>query len=212
MDEVDVVAAAEARTRQRVAQVLHDDLQQHLHSLRVRVGMVESMLARGEGIDPAAVADLGRRTDAALDVLRSATTELAVPTPERDLATTLSHIVTTMADLHGLQVDVHHQTPAAALSPDVVAALSNATRELLFNVVKHAGVDHADVYVTAENGAVAVSVVDAGNSSPAEADAPTGLGIDALRHRLSQFGGSLDVGAAVSGGTRAVVSIPDGSL
>lgn len=213
MDEADVVAAvsaAEERTRRSVAQLLHDDLQQHLHSLRVRVGMLGDQIDQGQTSDAAgAVAELAQRVDNAVEVLRRVTRDLtSVDEAGGDLSKALSQLVTTVSDLHGLHVGMRDESSTITLDRNVVRLLVDAARELLFNVVKHAAVDRADLIVVADRGSVALTVSNDGNAGSDAANEPTGMGITALRERAEMLGGHLEIERPAAGGTTVIVRVP----
>lgn len=85
--------------------------------------------------------------------------------------------------------------------------LYRAMRELLINVVKHAGVRTARVSIRRDGGMGRVTVEDSGVGVRIGPEGH-GFGLLALRERLSELGGSVEIGQAPGGGTRAVASMP----
>jgi hypothetical protein len=91
--------------------------------------------------------------------------------------------------------------------------LLQAVRELLFNVVKHAGVDEARVELSAGDTRVKITVSDAGRGFdenrtellPAD---DGGFGIFSIRERMDLLGGSLKIESLPGKGTRAVLEAP----
>jgi signal transduction histidine kinase len=88
-----------------------------------------------------------------------------------------------------------------------------AVRELLINVVKHAGVKEAHVYETQRENVVVIHVEDQGKGFvPEELDLPRshggGFGLFSIRERLSLLGGSLTINSSPGKGTSAQVVIP----
>ena len=99
------------------------------------------------------------------------------------------------------------------LSGDAALAAFQAVRELLINVVKHAGVKEANVYVTQRENVVVIHVEDQGKGIvPDELDLPRsqegGFGLFSIRERLSWLGGKLEINSSPGGGTSAQVFIP----
>jgi CheY-like chemotaxis protein len=85
-------------------------------------------------------------------------------------------------------------------------------QELLFNVVKHAGVARACVVVSRTDGRVTVAVSDEGRGFDFEAvessGVPAGFGLLKLRERALVIGGRLDVESAPGRGSRVTVTVP----
>ena len=95
--------------------------------------------------------------------------------------------------------------------------LFQAVRELLINVKKHAAVDKARVQIWREGVMVRVAVEDGGvgfgsdvsRNSFGRPDGRGGFGLLALRERLGQLGGTLEVSSGMDGsGSRVVISLP----
>ena len=83
-----------------------------------------------------------------------------------------------------------------------------AIRELLLNVVKHAGVEEARVRIWQEGGMARIAVEDGGVGLPPRAKR-YGFGLLALRERVEQLGGSLAIGPGPGGvGSRVIASVP----
>ena len=85
--------------------------------------------------------------------------------------------------------------------------LYRAVRELLLNVVKHAGVKEARVTVSKDGNMARVSVEDAGVGMPASSRR-SGFGLLALRERVESLGGSLETRGTPGHGTTVVVRLP----
>jgi len=86
-------------------------------------------------------------------------------------------------------------------------------RELLFNVVKHAGVKRASVILDQPDaGSLRLMVVDSGAGfSPGESlsrDHSGGFGLFHLRERFAYIGGSLNVASGFGQGTRVSIIVP----
>jgi PAS domain S-box-containing protein len=85
--------------------------------------------------------------------------------------------------------------------------LFRALRELLVNVAKHAQVGEAHVRIWRQADLARVAVDDAGAGfDPAVPQ--HGFGLLALRDRVGQMGGTVEIDSAVGKGTRVVVSVP----
>jgi len=203
----------EHRERRRLTQVLHDGVQPLLVAARMHVGALRQRLA-----DPADRRPLDQvfgLLAESLEATRSVAMELSPPVlHDGGLAPALDWLAHRMGDHHGLAVAVQADAAAEPASEHVRILLFEATRELLLNVVKHAGADAANVRMRRTNGVVEILVHDDGRgftmadgSSP---DTPTGTGLINIRNRLELVGGRLQVDTAPGEGTRARLQAPAG--
>ncbi|MBY5163260.1 ATP-binding protein [Salsipaludibacter albus] len=207
---------AEQRERERLSRLLHDDLQQLLYGIQMRMTLVQ---------DRADVDDLDgvrRATSRALDHLddairrtRELTVDLSPPfLRDEGLSDALEWLRSQMRDLHGLHVAITADRDVDVTPTARRIVVFQIVRELLFNVAKHAGVDRAEVHVDEHDGTVRVTVVDAGRGiDPTvvelDQDGRHGLGLASARERLRLLGGALEVGVPEVGqGSRVVVVVP----
>jgi signal transduction histidine kinase len=204
---------SEERERRRIAQVLHDDLQQLLVAARLRLEAV------CERKDAAPVADdlakIKKLISESNDVARGLSHELS-PTVlhEHGLVAGLRWLGRWMHEKHGLVVRVSANVSAEALEHDVKVLLFQSVRELLFNVIKHAGVKRASVRMSVgKDGRFAILVSDRGRGIDAAQAregriASAGFGLFGIRERLAFVGGSMDVESKPGGGARFRLAVP----
>ncbi|AHH98183.1 sensor histidine kinase [Kutzneria albida] len=114
------------------------------------------------------------------------------------------------ADHAARGVRVHYQFSdlPADLSPEVVGALSGASREALNNVASHAGTDRAWLTALPSGGGVVVEIVDRGvGFDPVRA--VTGRGLpESILGRMREVGGLAEVDSAPEQGTRIKLRWP----
>jgi PAS domain S-box-containing protein len=197
----------EQQERKRLAQILHDDLQNLLVGAKYCIAML--------GQDRTD-ADFGKSIERLDSILaesialsRSLVGELSPPLlTDRGLSAALKWLGEEMERIHGLAVRVTADGEIPADAEGVAVFLFQATRELLLNVVKHSGVKTADVRVRrmADN-RVQIEVEDKGAGfqpgvSPHEKNSPTGLGLFGIQERITHMGGRLDLESAPARGTR----------
>src|SRR5439155_13905039 len=178
------------------------------------------------------IEELQNLLEQAIDESRSLTFELSPPVLyQLGLTAALQWLAEEISRRHGLRVRVQDQLPAKTseeISTELRVLLFQSVRELLSNVVKHAGATQASVTLrlateaearhgsaetAASASAIALEVTDNGTGfSLDEAMRPGrgGFGVFSLRTRLEQIGGRLEFDREAGGGTRAtvIVSIP----
>lgn len=202
---------AEQRERRRLAAVLHDDLQQllagakfHLHGLR----HTGDETVKGVG------ADVEGLLDEALEVCRTLTGELSPPIlHQAGLVAALKWLVAWKQEKHGLRVDLEAAPDALPESEYLTVLLFQAARELLFNVVKHAGVDDARVRLRRSDDHLELVVADAGvGFDPDRAvdrqGRSGGFGLLSIKERLALLGGRLTIDSAPDHGSRITLVVP----
>jgi len=193
---------AEERERRRLAQMLHDDLQQMLVAARMHITAITPDVA------PSRMVELMRHVDDLLDrsirLSRNLTHRASPPVLyDAGLAPALEWLGRQVQDEHGLDVEVECDDEAQPESQDTRILLYQACRELLFNVVKHAGSKRCKLAMhRAGNDEVQVSVCDEGKGfdpdTDGELDKGDGFGLFSIRERLELIGGRMEI-ESVSG-------------
>lgn len=202
---------AEQRERRRVAQTLHDHLQQLLVAAKMRVDRLQAM-ASDEKLRKA-VKQVAELITDSIEASRSLTVQLSPPVlHDRGLVPALEWLSRQFQHEHDLRVEVEADEPIEPLDDHIKDFLFQAVRELLFNVVKHAGTNTARVSVGRTDETVRVTVADSGKGcEPTEVlgrPANAGFGLFHLQQRAEFLGGSFDIDARPGNGCRMTLTIP----
>ncbi|MGI9046183.1 MAG: PAS domain S-box protein, partial [Burkholderiales bacterium] len=197
---------AEAKERRRIAQMLHDDLQQMLLSGKFKLGALKN---RAPDVDFSPVMEI---FDQGIQISRSLTAELSPPALyQLDFAGSLAWLSQRIKAQYGLDLAVKVRGPDPALADELKALLFQALNELLVNVVKHAGADRASVDASTRwRGAwLVVRVEDDGAGFDATAlRGNAGFGLFGIRERFEYLGGKVVVYSRVGRGTRVAIIVP----
>lgn len=204
---------AEQRERQRLAEVLHDDLQQRLYGINLQLSTLRKQVERG---DWAALLEHIDTAEAwlkdAIRTTRQLSVDLSPPVLSTEgLPEALAWLRTQMHELYDLDVQVRTDLQdAPGLAEDMRVLLFQSVRELLFNVVKHAGVLRATVRVADEDTGLSIVVSDDGQGfdPDAELDSSAGFGLTSVRKRIELFGGDVSVSSAPGAGTAVHIRVP----
>ncbi|MDX1548223.1 MAG: chemotaxis protein CheB, partial [Rhodothermales bacterium] len=210
---------AEQEERRRISRILHDDLQQRLYGIQMKLDLLrrEAETTEHEPLTRE-LARIDEWLTTAISTTRSLTVDLSPPILKTEgLTDALIWLRTQMAEQHGLDVTVQAAQPFYLPDEDMRVLLFQVVRELLFNVVKHAETDGAVVEISEDGSHLVIVVRDDGRGFDPEAaahqrGAQDGLGLFSVRERLRLFGGDLEIEAAPGRGTRVTVRTPVGSL
>lgn len=203
---------AEERERQRIAGLIHDDLQQTLVAASLNCRMLLAKL--GDGETAAEVERIGGMLKDSIATSRTLTAELSPPVLQQcGLAAALNWLKTRSRDQYGLEVDL---ITGDDVDPglEIGVILLRSVRELLLNVVKHSRVKSACVHLRRlrEDG-VEITVSDSGSGfDPVEARAREGahggFGLFSIRERLELLGGSFEIESSPEKGSRFTLRVP----
>ncbi|MBI4556621.1 MAG: PAS domain-containing protein [Candidatus Hydrogenedentes bacterium] len=197
----------EHRERKRIARLLHDEVQQLLVGVKI-----QTSFARSYPGQTGPLLEAIRLTDEAIAACHALVAGLSPPLlRDADLAEALQWLAKQMAERYRLQVEIQMDDPPPFLSEELRSLIFEAVREMLFNVVKHAGVDRATVTLAGDDEQMCLIVSDEGRGcDPAVLDqpGPESFGLFSIRERVAGFGGRLQAIAAPGEGCSFRVCVP----
>jgi signal transduction histidine kinase len=199
--------------RHRIARDLHDSVSQALFSTVLHTRTAQKALVQ-EGGSPSG--SVGRSLGAIGDLTRNVQSEMRAllfelhrdPVHDGLAAALARHASGLRTSGDGLAIDVQVPGPPLALSEVVETQLFAIGREALANVQKHAAASAAHVRVEAHQGQVVLEVRDDGRGFDPAAGHPGHFGLDSMRSRAAEIGGSLAVTSAPGSGTLVRVCVP----
>jgi len=198
----------EERERQRIAQLLHDDLQQILAAARMQLQWASERLPSEPRL-----AYVVKLLEESTEKTRSLSHELSPSVVQHaDLVTALKWIAENMLKQFGLHVQLKAGSVPKIENFPTKMFLFRSAQELLFNVAKHAGVKSVQVVCSGSENSVSIEICDEGKGfNPAildSAKAPAGLGLRSLRERANYIGGSLAIESSPGQGSRFTLTVP----
>jgi PAS domain S-box-containing protein len=203
------LSLAEQRERRRLATEIHDSLAQMLVLVKIKLSQV-----RRQGPLPAGQERLAQESEEivgeALAYTRTMIAELSPPVLHQFGLIMGVRWLAEQMHRHGLSVDVQAEPGIPSLAEDRLIFTFQSIRELLLNVVKHAGVDSATVKISIDSDRhLQISVQDQGRGfDPATITGSDRFGLYSLRERIEAMGGRLDLTSAQEQGTVAVLTVP----
>ena len=207
---------AEQEERHRISQILHDDLQQQLFAIKAQLAMLKDVNEKNK-VSPELQATLDQVQSwlaDAITITRNLSIDLSpVVLQGEGLAEALVWLASQMKEQYDLRVNLETKGDFHHLDNHMRVLIFQAVRELLFNIVKHAGISQAEVTLEQVDGRGRITIRDSGRGFDVAAimnNSTTAHGLLMLQDRLGLMGGSIEVISKLGEGTRAVIETPLG--
>ena len=187
----------------RIARELHDDINQRLAVVSMRLGyLTEGPPASATefkqeiGEVGQEIADLAADIQAVSHRLHPAKLEIL------GLERAAAGFCDELSNRHGVTIDVHFENIPTALPREITLSLYRVLQEALQNVVKHSASRHAYVSLKGHIDTINLTVKDAGAGfDHHEAMRGRGLGLTSMKERLKAVGGQLSIQSQRGQGT-----------
>ncbi|OPY84462.1 MAG: Oxygen sensor histidine kinase NreB [Syntrophus sp. PtaU1.Bin208] len=205
----------EERERRRIATELHDHIGQTLAITRIKLEMLHA-LASYSGFAEA-LEEIQGFVKQAIKETRSLMTKLSPPVfYELGLNAALEWLMQYFGEQHNLRINYRGKRDPFSINEDLQILLLQATRELLMNVVKHAGVEEAEVTLRTSRKQIKIEVIDHGagfevSKIGTPLDWRGGFGIFSIHERLKNLGGQLQIHSKRGEGTHFTLVAPHGT-
>lgn len=206
------LSLTEQQERRKLARDLHDYLAQMLAVGQMKTSMLKKQSPSHPG-SATLVQDLDQVFQQALVYTRTLIAELSPPSlQDSGLPAALTWLGERF-EKDGLRVEVRTDCDSVPLAEEQAVVVFQAVRELLFNVMKHAGVDRATVTLSlGHDNVLRVAVDDRGRGSPPEvlqrSAEPGHLGLVSVRERFGAMGGRVDLESLPGKGTTVTLILP----
>jgi signal transduction histidine kinase len=210
------LSLAEEAERRRIAEMLHEDLQQLLVAARMQL----AALCRTQDAaqrEPIAL-EIAEILERSFKLTRSLSVELAPPVLyEHGLAAAFEWLAAETRKNYNVEVTVEADCSANPKAAEVRIFLFRAVRELLLNSVKHAS--GSAVHITMQHvrpDKLRIIVADDGPGFDPTLLKNKGIGSQTfgllnIRDRVRGFGGKLQINSGPTRGTRITLWLPRGS-
>jgi signal transduction histidine kinase len=200
----------EYHERQQLADLVREQLQQLVVAARIQV---HAMAAAETGPKRQQLDILRRTLDDTLQISRSIMKDLTPPAhAQEDCSVAFAWLAKDMLKRHHLVVSVKIGSDFTEMDEVRTMLLFTAARELLQNVLKHAGIRKASLQLQRQNGCVQLKVCDQGKGFNPEklqtSGEHHGFALFSLRQRAELLGGNLTVVSAAGRGTCVFLSLP----
>lgn len=199
------IVGAQDAERRRLAQDLHDGIQQQLVLLRLQVSLARTRLLEDPDRLDEEAGELSQRIDQLLDELR-ATGQALFPAILRDRG--LGGALFSLAARSTVPIHVDlHPDPLPRVDPEVETGAYFLISEAVTNALKHARAEHVGIRVRHGDDALRVVVDDDGVGFDTARVQASG-GLLRMRDRVDALGGRLRLVSGPGGGTRVEAVVP----
>ena len=203
---------AEDRERERIAAELHDRVGQSLLLAKMKLDAMANKII-SDSLHKAAV-EASSLLATSIHDIRTLTFRLRPPILDNaGIETALEWLCSSINEDYGLQIDFKDDRQPKPLPAEIKYSLYQVVRELLLNVVKHAGTEKAQLSIKTNDHNIVIRVTDNGagfNQTETERNnfITKGYGLHNVKQRIELMGGSFVVESDQGNGTSATLTIP----
>jgi PAS domain S-box-containing protein len=202
----------EQRERRRLAEMMHDDLQQFLAGAKLNLDMVTAETPANRQPAFKNANDLILRS---LEASRTITAELSPPVLFlQGIPEAFRWLARWMKKTYALDVEIQIDEEDYRVEEVIKVLMFQSVRELLFNVTKHAKTTSARVAMTRRNDRIRIVVSDAGTGFDpqhlwqSDKETDRGFGLFSVRERLVLLKGAFEIESAPDCGTKVTLTTP----
>jgi two-component system, NarL family, sensor histidine kinase UhpB len=196
---------AQEEERKRVARDLHDEVNQALTAILLRLEALTQVapprlrdeLAETKGLANQAMEEL----------LQLARQLRPTALDDHGFVLAIEEQLRRFKAQHGVDTRLTTTGSLDDLGSEQQLVLYRVTQEALNNVARHAGASHVDVAIRRDNGAVALAVTDDGAGFDYDTE-QRGLGLDGMAERARLVDGQFEVSTRPGKGTKLQLTVP----
>lgn len=206
------LTVAEARERQRIAHLLHDEIGQLLAMAQFRLSEL-SPSATSDATQAGAYEELRLLLYQAAQATRAATFELHSPVLHQlGLEAALQSLAQRMQRASKMRVHLRCELGGLALADAVLSVLLRTVRELALNAQKHAKALNLWIALSHDDSGLQISVKDEGVGFDAAAvtsrfSPEGGFGLVSAEAQMQAIGGQLRITSSPGRGTTATITL-----
>ena len=201
---------AQEQERRRIARELHDDFNQNLALLSVKLDLLRQSVPKLNG-------DVGVKFDeisAQVRDLSSALHQLShelhpLKLEQLGLETSIRSLCRELSGHHPLNIEFVARQVPRSIPSEIALCLYRIVQESLRNILKHSGSREAHIDLVANNGEIRLEIADSGSGFDMRLlETQGGLGFISMRERLGLVGGEIEIESNPCQGTKIHVRVP----
>ncbi|HEV2462773.1 MAG TPA: histidine kinase [Acidobacteriaceae bacterium] len=199
--------------RKRIARELHDSVGQLLAAISMNIGVVKSQAHKLDAEGARAVSDNAMLVRQVSNEIRTLSHLLHPPLLDvAGVASALRWYVDGFAERSKIKVDLEIPADLGRLSPNIEITIFRIVQECLTNIHRHSESATAVISLSQNGSDLLLQVKDSGKGISVEKQQELtlgrgGVGVEGMRERLKQLGGSFEIKSSGSG-TVVTTTIP----
>ena len=197
---------ARQQERLRIGRDIHDDLGQHLLTLKIDLSMLQTSTQDAAPLLARHLAVMARNVDLSIAALRCVIHDLRPPALDAGLQAACDGLLADFKRTTSIACTCDYRLDAAAGSAHA-ALLYHALQEALANIARHARATHVQLCLQQVGDTLACRISDDGvglSGSPPR----LGCGLSGMHERVAAAGGSLHIESHSGAGTTLRLSLP----
>jgi two-component system, NarL family, sensor histidine kinase UhpB len=200
-----LVLRAQEEERRRLARDLHDEVNQSLTAILLRLEALNQSAPSGvEG----ELAELKRLVNQAMDELLKLARQLRPSAlDDHGLTSAIESQVRRFSSQTGIRADVRTIGEPSGLGSEQEIAAYRFAQEALSNVAQHAHATHVEVDLSANGRALELRISDDGRGFDVDAE-HDGIGLMGMAERARMIGARFEVDSRPGGGTALTLQVP----
>ena len=201
---------AQEEERTRLARELHDDINQRLALLALKLHMLEDSLPAPVDEIRDTIAETSKEAEGLGDDIHALSHRLHSSNLDYlGLASAAGGFCRELSDRLGMEIGFHSESIPEDLPRDISLCLFRVLQEALQNAIKHSGSRHFQVSLSGGLSGVELTVRDSGiGFDPEDATRGSGLGLTSIRERLMLVNGKLFIDSESQHGTTILARVP----
>jgi len=201
-----LVLRAQEEERGRVARDLHDEVNQALTAVLLRLEALGQDVPSAQRADVDEIKRLALQT---MDELVNLARQLRpAALDDHGLVTAIEAQVRGFGERTGIQARLETTGDPAGLDDDKQIVIYRVAQEALLNAGRHARASRVDVALAAGSDGASLRVADDGSGFDPAAARADGLGLEGMAERARLVGGQLDLRSAPGAGTELTLRVP----
>jgi two-component system NarL family sensor kinase len=206
------ILESQEHERRRIARELHDSAAQSVFAITLNIARLQTLLEGAPAATQRLLSESLALARQGLQEIRTISYLLHPPLLEgMGLVPALRSYVEGFSQRSGIQVNLTISPQIERLSADAENALFRMVQETLTNIHRHAQTQTASIELKRSGDDVVLEVRDQGRGIPGAGEAAIetsfGVGLSAMRERMGELGGRLEISSTQSG-TVLIATIP----
>ncbi len=202
-----MVLRAQEDERRRIARDLHDEVNQALTAILLRLQAVKQVAPEGLHEE---IAETARLANQAMEELLRLSRQLRPSAlDDHGVAAAVQSQAKRFSDQTGLPVRLRTRGEPTRLTEDQEIVLYRVAQEALSNVAQHSGASRVAIDLVADEGQVTLRVRDDGIGFDPGNDEHTRAGLAGMTERARLVGGRLDLTSSMGQGSVVTLRLPE---